>query len=458
YSFTPELAGVFTYRTDFAETEVDARQVNLTRFPLFFPEKRAFFVEGANQFDFGYGLDQDFIPFFSRRIGLFAEREVALDGGLKLLGHVGRWSVGALGVRTREDSGGPPATTLAAGRFAFDVGPHWRLGTLFTQGDPGGVRDNSFTGADAVFRTTTFRGDKNLVASAWGARSAGDLGPGRRDGWGARLEYPNDLWQLYADLREFGEALDPALGFLPRPGTRWYKLGTAYQPRPDADGRFGWARQLFFENYDYLITDLHGQTQSWRVFLAPFNVVTRAGDHFEANVVPYYERLTAPFGIADDVTLPAGGYRFNRFRAQAEAASSRQLRPAITVWFGGFYDGRLTQWLPQLGWSSPRGHLRLDLSGELDRASLREGSFTDRLLGLRAVYAVTPDLVVSSFTQYDSTSSAVGTNNLVRWTLQPGRDLYLVLNRSWNHRPGGRFRLTPQEDQISAKVRWTFWW
>jgi hypothetical protein len=458
YSFTPALAGVLTYRTDFAETEVDARQVNLTRFPLFFPEKRAFFVEGANQFEFGYGLDQDFIPFFSRRIGLFDEREVELEGGIKVLGHVGSLSVGALGVRTRPDPEGPPATTLSAGRFALDLGSHWRAGALFTHGDPSGLRDNGFAGADAAYRTTTFRGDKNLVASAWGARSSGDVGPGNRSGWGARIDYPNDLWDLYLDVREFGDSLDPALGFLPRPGTRWYKLGSAYQPRPPADGPFGWARQWYFENFDYLITDLQGQTQSWRIFLAPFNVVTQGGDHFEVNVVPYYERLTTPFEIADGVAIPAGGYHFTRLRVQAEAASSRQIRPAITVWFGPFYDGHLTQWLPQLGWSSSRGHLRLELTGELDEASLRGGNFTERLLGFRAIYAVTPDLVASSFTQYDSTSDALGTNNLIRWTIQPGRDLYLVLNRSWNRRPGSGFGLTPQEDQVSMKVRWTLWW
>ncbi|MFN7943010.1 MAG: DUF5916 domain-containing protein [Thermoanaerobaculia bacterium] len=458
YSFTPELAGVLTYRTDFAETEVDTQQVNLTRFPLFFPEKRAFFVEGANQFEFGYGLEHDFLPFFSRRIGLFDEREVPLDGGLKVLGHVGPLSVGALGVRTRGNGGGAPAVDLAAGRFAYDLDAHWRVGTLFTHGDPDGRSDNDFAGFDVVYRTPSFRGDKNLVASLWGARSAGDVGPGKRTGWGARLDYPNDRWTLYGDVREFGDSLDPALGFLPRPGTRWYKLGSAFQPRPDATGPFSWARQFFFENYDYLITDLDGRTESWRLFLAPFNVVTQAGDHFEVNVVPYYERLASPFEISDGVTLPVGGYHFTRYRVQAEAASSRQFRPALTVWFGRFYDGHLTQWLPQVGWSSPRGHLLLELSGELDVARLRAGEFTDRLLGLRAVYAFTPDVVLSSFTQYDSTSSALGTNNLLRWTIRPGRDVYLVLNRSWNRRPGRGLGFAPEDDQIRLKVRWTFWW
>jgi len=457
YSPTPEITGVATFRTDFAETEVDARQVNLTRFPLFFPEKRSFFLEGSNQFDFAYGLDTDFIPFFSRRIGLFAGQEVPIDGGLKLLGHVGRLSFGALGVRTRSSPGAPPETTLTAGRATYDWGTHWRVGSIFTSGEPDGVRDNRLVGVDALYRSTTFRGDKNLIASFWGARSGGDTRPGRTSGWGARLEYPNDRWYLSADVKEFGDALDPALGFLPRPGTRWYELGSAFQPRPRADGRFGWARQFFFENFDYLITDLDGRTESWRVFLAPFNVVTRSGDHFEANVVPYFERLSEPFSIAPGVTLAPGSYRYTRYRVEAEAAASRRLRPTLAIWFGPFFDGRLEQWIASLGWSSAAGHLRLELSGELDSAHLPAGDFTQRLAGLRAVYAFTPDLALSSFTQYDSLSRSLGSNNLLRWTIRPGRDLYVVLNRSWDRGIGSALALAPRDDQVSAKLRWTFW-
>jgi len=461
YSPTPALTGVFTYHTDFAETEVDARQVNLTRFPLFFPEKRAFFVEGANQFAFAHGLEADFIPFFSRRIGLFAGEQVPLEAGLKVLGHTGRWGIGALGVETRQDTGAPPTTSLAVGRLTYDVGSHLRLGTLITSGNPDGVSDNSLGTFDAVYRTSTFRGDKNLVASAWGARSDGDLPASvrrdaQRDGWGAIVEYPNDRWELYADMREFGDGLDPALGFLPRPGTRWYRLGTAFQPRPRADGPLGWARQFFFENFDYLITDLQGRTQSWRVFLAPFNVVTNAGDHFEANVVPYFERLDQPFALDDEVSIPAGSYPFTRYRVQAEASQTRAFRPALTVWWGEFYDGHLTQWLPSLGWNANGGHLLLQLDGEIDDARLPAGDVLARLYGGRVVVAISPTLVISSFTQYDSTSDSLGTNNVLRWTIQPGRELFLVVNRGWERRAAHGF--TPRDDQVSAKVRWTFWW
>lgn len=171
YNLTPQLAGVLTVNTDFAETEVDTRQVNLTRFSLFFPEKRAFFVEGANLFQFGLGLDDLFIPFYSRRIGLFEGRLAPIDAGVKVLGYAGRFGLALLDVETG-DGAGAPGTNLFAGRVTYDADSHLRLGAAGTSGNPDGVHENSLGGIDAVWRTSTFAGDKNFSVGAWGARRA----------------------------------------------------------------------------------------------------------------------------------------------------------------------------------------------------------------------------------------------------------------------------------------------
>ncbi|WP_456425741.1 DUF5916 domain-containing protein, partial [Rhodocaloribacter sp.] len=269
YNLTPDLAGVLTLNADFAETEVDTRQVNLTRFPLFFPEKRAFFLEGSNLFAFGAGLRSDFIPFFSRRIGLFGGRQVPLLGGFKVLGQVGKWDVAALDAVTGDNSL-TRRTNLFAGRAAYDVTGHLTLGTILTVGDPDGVHDNTLGGVDAKWQTSTFRGDKTLVLGGWAAWSGGDTPGGRRSGWGLLIDYPNDLWDLYFVYKDFGDGLDPALGFLPRPGTRWIQTGGAYQPRPEG-GLFDWVRQFFFELRITVVQRLGGPVESWRVFTAPFN-------------------------------------------------------------------------------------------------------------------------------------------------------------------------------------------
>ena len=458
WNLTPELSAVATVNTDFAETEVDTRQINLTRFPLFFPEKRAFFLEGSDQFNFGVGLGRDFLPFFSRRVGLYEGEQVPLDTGLKLLGRQGRWGIGVLGVRAG-DSPLTRATTLLAGRVTCDVDPHLTVGAIATDGDPDGVSDNTLVGLDAVWQTASLAGDKNFAVGAWAAWSRGDVPDRRRYGWGLKVDYPNDRWDAMLIYREFGEGLDPAMGFLPRPGTRWLLGGVAYQPRPDG-GVFDWVRQFYFEFYPRVVWDLDGGTQSWRVFTAPFNAQTESGEHLEANWAPQYERLDEPFEVADGVVIPAGGYTFHRFRVEGQSSRHRPLRVGTTVWFGEFYTGHLTQWESFVTWASGDGHLQLELSAENDFGDLPQGTFTQRLYQLKTVYAFTPDLVISSYAQYDSESRDVGLNTRLRWTVTPGDDVYLVWNRSL-HRPtdpGDWSLLRTREDHLALKVRWTRRW
>ena len=455
YNLTPQLSGVLTVNTDFAETEVDTRQVNLTRFPLFFPEKRAFFVEGSNLFQFGLGLEEQFIPFYSRRVGLFEGRLVPIDAGLKLFGRAGRFGIALLDVETGDGSAAP-GTNLFAGRITYDVDSHLRVGAIGTRGDPDGVHENALGGVDAVWRTSAFAGDKNFFVGVWGAGSGGDLPVGRRTGWGVKVDYPNDLWNVSFRYNDFGDALDPRLGFLPRPGTRQYEAGGAYQPRP-AGGAFGWVRQFFFELFGTLVTDLDGDAESWEVFTAPFNVRTQSGEHLEANWVPQFERLDVPFEVARDVVIAPGRYRFDRFRVEAQSSDHRPWRVGTTIWFGNFFDGRLTQVVNYANWTSPSGRLFLSLDAENDFGDLPAGRFIQRLWQWKTIYAFTTDLVASAYIQYDTESREAGLNARLRWTVTPGRDVFLVWNRNWRHPMSeGAFAASPVLDQVVLKLRWTF--
>src|SRR5215218_914455 len=440
YNLTPGLGAVLTVNTDFAETEVDTRQVNLTRFPLFFPEKRSFFLEGSNLFEFGSGLGTDFIPFYSRRVGLVSGNVVPIDAGLKVLGRAGRWSVAALDVETGDDSAAP-GTNLFAARTTYDVDDHLRVGALATRGDPDGMEENALAGLDAVWQTSSFRGDKNLSFGGWAARSDGDLAPGQRSGWGFKADYPNDLWDLYLEYREFGDALEPAVGFLPRPGTRQAEGGGSFQPRPGETGPFSWVRQFFFKLFLTRVDRLDGTTESWRVFTAPWNAVTRSGEHLEANWAPQFERLDEPFEVAEGVVIPPGEYQFTRWRVEAQSSSSRPWRAGSTVWFGDFFGGRLTEWESFVYWTFGPGRLRLELDAVNNFGDLPQGDFIQRLLQLKTVYAVSPDLIVSAFGQYDSESRDLGVNTRLRWTIQPGRDLFLVWNRNWQRTLDPGYRL-----------------
>ena len=454
YNVTPQLNAVLTLRTDFAETEVDTRQINLTRFPLFFPEKRSFFLEGSNLFQFGLGLGTDFIPFYSRRVGLVAGQIVPLDGGVKLLGRAGAFGVAILDVQTGS-SDVATRTNLFAGRFTYDVDRHLRLGTVVTRGDPQGLAQASLAGLDAVWQTSTLQGDKDLRVGLWGARSGGGTAPGQRTGWGLRVDYPNDLWNASADFKDLGDRLNPTLGFLPRPGVRSYDLYAAFQPRPER-GLFSWVRQFFFEVEPNLVTDLSGETESFRVFMAPFNVRTQSGEHLEANWAPEYERLDAPFEVAAGVVIPPGRYHFSRFRIEAQSSDHRPLRAGATVWFGGFYGGTLTQVTTYVTWTSPAAHLQAEIDGENDYGSLPEGRFITRLWQLRGVYSLSPDAALSANVQYDTESKNLGVNGRLRWSPRPETELFLVWNRGWRETGDALYRFEPQTEQIVLKLRWTF--
>jgi hypothetical protein len=462
WKVTPQIVTVFTANTDFAETEVDSRQINLTRFPLFFPEKRAFFLEGANQYEFGLNMGEEFMPFFSRRIGLLGGAQVPIDGGVKLNGRAGRWNLAMLDVETREAKTGfgvVPRTNLFASRISYDVTSRFRAGAIVTNGDPTGAGRNTLAGVDAVWRTSTFRGDKNLLLGAWTAMTTGGHEQaGRRNGWGLKLDYPNDLWDCRAGVNDFGIALNPALGFLPRRGVRMTELACSLQPRPSKDGPLAFIRQEFFENEYTRVTNHQGYTESWGYFMAPVNVRLESGDRFEFNWSPQYEYLAAPFDIAPGVSIPAGAYRFTRWRLEAQTSDHRPWHAGFTTWFGTFYSGRLTQWENYVAWTSPEGRLQLGLQAENNFGHLREGRFVQRLWQAQTAFALNPNAVLTSFIQYDTESQNFGTNTRLRWTIEPGNDLFIVWNRGWQRliTDPHQLSLIPDSELLAVKLRWTF--
>ncbi len=459
WNVTRDLTSYLTINTDFAETEVDTRQINLTRFALFFPEKRSFFLEGSDLFSFGSGIRHEFIPFFSRRVGLFEGEQVPILAGVKLLGRTGPWSVGVLDT-VMDETKETDQTNLFVGRVTYDFNEHLTVGTIVTDGDPEGVRDNTLIGLDAVWRTSTFLGNKNFSVGGWAASSQGDVGDGSRTGWGLQVDYPNDLLDVFLIVKEFGDALDPALGFLPRPGTRWYQGGGAFQPRPSKDGAFGWARQFYFELFSSYVTDLDGNVESWKVFTAPLNVQLESGEHIEANVVPRFEYLAEPFEVAEGVIIPEGEYHFTRYRVEAQTSRHRPWRVGAEYWFGEFFTGDLQQLETFVTWTSPAGRLQTELSAENNFAQMPEGNFSQRLWQFKLVWAFTPDLILSSYSQYDSESREVGVNNRFRWTIRPGRDLFVVWNHGWKRPVGSRgdWSLHPVDDSLVVKLRWTWRW
>jgi Domain of unknown function (DUF5916) len=452
-SITSSLTASLTVNTDFAETEVDARQINLTRFELFFPEKRTFFLEGAGVYDIaGLGSQNpDLIPFFSRSIGLLNGQEVPILVGLKVTGRQAGLNVGVLDVQTREttlEEGSLAAQNLLAVRVSKNLFEQSWIGAIATHGNPTGAGDNSLIGVDARLATSHFKGGKNLSLSLYGLRTD-DRASAKVDyAYGFKLDYPNDLWNVALNWKRIGEGFDPAMGFVPRTGIRSTDLYIAFQPRP---GRWG-IRQFFFEVEPTYLTNLQGRVENWRVFTAPFNVRTESGEHLEWNYIPTFEHLDGPFEIRPGVVVPSGSYGFTRYRTEVNTATKRPWVVDFAFRYGGFYGGRLRQFQPALT-LKPNMHLALVFQMERDEASLPQGNFVTQLFSGRLNYNFSPNVTWSNLAQYDSESRLLGFQSRFRWIVRPGNDLFLVIGRGWFRRQDGEY--VPSFDKGSAKLQYT---
>ncbi len=440
-NLAPNLNASLTVNTDFAETEVDARQVNLTRFDLFYPEKRAFFLEGAGVFEVvtggggppggGKGPLPDLIPFFSRRIGLMQTNgitvEVPILAGGKVVGRQSRYNIGFLDVQTDEvDEFGLKSKNLLATRVSRDFWRQSYVGGIFTRGNPSGQGQNTLIGADARFATSNFRGDKNLSLNLYLLRTDDEFSNASDYAAGFSLEYPNDRWIGILGWKQIGDNFNPALGFAPRTGMRKANGMFLFRPRPEKAG----IRQITFHAFPELITDLDNRVDSWRIDISPFEVEFNSGDMFEISLAPQFERLPYPFEISPGVIVPVGSYQFNRYGISFESATKRPWVVNIDADFGSFYNG--TRRDLELEFTlKPSRHLLLVLRAERADVSLIQGDFFYQLFALQADYNFSPNVSWANLVQYDNESRVLGFQTRFRWILKPGNDLFLVLNRGW---------------------------
>ncbi len=449
------LLGWLTVNTDFAETEVDTRQTNLTRFPLFFPEKRDFFLEGSDIFEFGLGAADAVIPFFSRRIGLFEGREVPIRAGLKLSGRAGQTNLGALVTRTgSDDEAGVGTETLGAVRVRQNVLAESSVGALLTFGDPAGAGNAWTAGLDATFQTSRFRGDKNFLLGVWGLTTDREGLTGRQRAAGFKVDYPNDDWDIVLTYRWIGEGFRPSLGFVPRPATQQIFAGANRTLRPER----GAVSEVSFGVRPRLVTDLGGQWESWEADVELLELVLRSGESIELSVSPQGERLTEPFEVEDGVEIPAGEYGFTTASVDLETASRRPLSVRTGWTFGGFYSGTLNELEAGLTWR-PSSSVRIGLNGERNVVEIPGyDSFTADLVSGVLRVGFSPDLGLVSFVQYDTDSHSLGTNTRLRWTFHPLGDLFVVYNHNIERlfdlegRPLGRWRLESNELLVKLKL------
>lgn len=448
---SPNVLATITLNTDFAETEVDTRQTNLTRFPLFFPEKRTFFLEGSDIFEFGFGTGSSTVlPFFSRRIGLYGSNEVPILAGAKINGRIGKTAFGGLGVRTKSfESDGQTfdPTNIGVMRLRQNVFKESSVGIIASVGDPLNRHGSWMSGGDFTYQTTRFNGDKNFIAGAWALYTdRADL-TDDRSAFGFKIDYPNDKWDAALVYSRIGAQFDPSFGFVPRKGVHYMRLGATYAPRPE----WSWVRQMFNQLFGTYIRNIDGPWQSYNIFTAPINWRLESGDRVEMNIRPTGENILIPFEIAENVIIPEGEYHFMRYRLEAEIAAKRRLNGQATWWFGSFYGGRLDEIELQLNWN-PSALLGFEFSGNRNIGRLPWGDFEQTLAGLRVRFNVTSDLQLNSYLQYDTVSRSLGVNGRIHWIFSPLGDVFLVFNHNTINDLTERWTL--QNQQILLKVRY----
>jgi Domain of unknown function (DUF5916) len=452
------LLGSLTVNTDFAETEVDARQTNLTRFEIFFPEKRTFFLEGADIFEFGLGLEETLIPFFSRRIGLGEDGvQIPINAGGKINGRVGNTNLGGLVVNTRHvDSLDAGEATMAAMRIKQNVFDESSIGMIATYGDQMGAQNSWMGGADFTYNTSRFRGDKNLSVSAWGLLNDKHDLDGDKSAYGLGFDYPNDRWNFNMASARIGDGFDPSLGFVPRTGVYVSNGAFAFEPRP---GR-AQIRQMYHRASVFLVNDLEREWQSYTMDVKPFDWLFESGDRIGFRYNWEGDRPDEEFdvfeGQHESVVIPAGSYEWQRYIIEGSLAEKRPVSAEVLWASGTFYDGNLDTIEANLAFK--QSLFRLEFGVERNTGTLPDGDFTQYLYSGRLELKFTPDLQFSSFAQYDNESESVGTNTRLRWTFTPSGDLFVVYNHNLQRSLNDRLRQVWDFESNALIVKLQYAW
>jgi hypothetical protein len=431
---TENLTADFTVNTDFAQVEADTQQVNLTRFSLFFPEKREFFLENQGVFGFGGagargpfgGSAETPILFYSRQIGLSRGREVPISAGGRLTGRLGRFTMGLLNIQAGDEpTSGALGTNFTVARIKRDVLRRSSVGAILTNRSAlnTGSGENLVGGVDG-----TFAFYDNLLVNTYFARSRTTGREGKDTSYKGEVRYDGDRYGATAEHLFIDERFSPGVGFIRRPDLKKSFGSLRFSPRPTS---IDWIRQFSFDGSFGYFTDAGGVVET-RETAASAGVSMENSDAFDVFFSRTYDVLQSPFRIASDVTIPIGAYDFSNTQVSYTFGPQRKLSGSVSAEHGTFYGGTKTALSIGGGFGggrieiSPRFAIEPGVS--INRVELPQGNFTTQLIATRSTYTFSPTMFVSALVQYNSSNSAVSSNVRLRWEYQPGSELFVVFN------------------------------
>jgi len=445
---TPQLKLSLTANTDFAETEVDDRRVNLSQYSLFFPEKRDFFLEDANLFEFGPARSTSVVPFYSRRIGLVSGSEVDVDTGARLSGRAGPWDLGLLAVRTgaaRIDGDEVPAGEMFVLRPSYNVTERFAVGGILTYGDPENNSRNLVTGVDSRFNDRLWGGEFDLTGYV--VRSEDEAANTKGAVAGARAALRTSDWQFTNDILLSKDEFDPGIGFVRRPGQSNWSGSAVFQPRPD-DANSSIRNYIFqlrpsawFEDGFRLMS--HGVNLTW------FGIEWHSGDQLELQARYSGDRVTSDSFDPGGVPVGADFYDWFDVGIEFESSEARSLAVEADLRSGTWYDGTRTRLGLELNWR-PSPTMAWGIDYTENQADLDNGDFATRVLGVGASLYASPRLSWENIVQGDNESDELGWQSRLRWIHRDGQELFFVVNAGWVQREDDV--IVPTERDLALKL------
>ena len=420
---TSHLTADFTVNPDFAQSEADAQRVNLTRFSLFFPERRQFFIEGsdslklgADTMDFGSRVLE---LVYTRRIGLSPAGEpLSILAGGKLTGKIGGADLGVLDVQTQGDGPELPAENFLVGRVRKELMDRSYVGGIFTNRQGGG-HENRVAGADARFVFQKHLTVLGLVATS----SDSAAGPGQRYAVQAATQWESDLVEAAANYVDIEPGFAPGVGYVRRTDRM---LAGRFALRPRPGGRI--VRQLEFMTSAVYFDDRHSAEESGEATIW-FGMDFQSGERITAKVDNQVERLVEPFEIHPGVVLDPRRYEFNRYEVAVQSFNGRRLSGRAEANIGPFYTGRQESYEFAVDYR-PGEKMSFEGSYELNDVDLAEGTFQTHLIGIKSNVSFTPSLLSSAYIQYNSTGSLAAVQLRLNYIFRTIDNFYLVYNET----------------------------
>lgn len=468
YRLTPSLNAALTINTDFSATEVDNRQVNLTRFNLFFPEKRDFFLNDSDLFQFGNisgmaggnnassgGSRENARPYFSRKLGLSASGEpVDIEAGGRLSGRVGRWNIGTLAIR-QDDYGAVDASDLLITRVTANVLNDSNIGFIYTNGDPTSNRDNSVIGTDFQYVNNNFRDGKILAADAWYQQSdtPGLSGDDASFGFGIRLPQSTGLrWR--AGYKEVQRNFNPAMGYVNRSNIQDLTADIGYTHFIDNDFFQSVFTGIDAQRIDVIDGGLQSETFAFRLM----ELQTTTNDGLNVTYNSNKEVVQRPFTIYSEpgrqVIIQPGAYDFDEQQIGISSGGQRKFSGRFSYLTGDFYNGDRTNLNGSLSWNQSR-YFTLSVNYDWNDIQLPQGDFITRLSSLSSQVAFSSTLYWISLLQYDNVSEEMGINTRLHWIPRAGQEGFIVLNYNMQDKDKDNSFESAYSD-LSLKFRYTF--